>query len=202
MASAGVSAIPPRGAAVAIAAPIWSASPDPTFVLTGKVVDVDGNPTVLSASYAIETFADGSYAEFSFDVEVDGSFAVALVRDGTPDAPVTVALLAWGTPADPVTDEEGCEFTYAPFGETSINLPGTVPPGPVIVTLGAPELLLGICSATAAPNPQTLPPTDTDAMAPRKQAADLSPGWAGMIGALLAVISAFVVAVRVRQIRR
>lgn len=202
-ASAGGSATSPRSPGVAIAAPASSASPDPTFVVTGRVVDADGNPTFISSSYAIETFADGSYAEFSFDVEVDGSFLVALVRDGTPDSPITVVLQAWGTPADPITDDKGCWFTYAPYGEAKIDIPGTVPAEPVLVNLGAPRVLQGICPAeTSLPLLQTLPPTDTDAMGPGSGAADASLGWAAVVGALFAVISACVIGVRFRPLGR
>lgn len=185
-----------------LAAPVSTAEPDPTFVLTGKVVDADGNPTVIVTSYVIETFPDGSRATFSFEVAVDGSFSVALVRDGTPDSPVTVVVLAFGTPTDPVTDENGCELTYAPYGEAVINLPGTVPSEPVLVQLGAPRLLQGICPATAAPQLTTLPPTDTDATAPGNGAANASAGWAAVVGVLFVLIGASVVAMKTRQGRR
>lgn len=146
---------------VAAASPT-TATPDPTFVLTGRILNTAGQPIVVSSAEVFEPFADGTYYSAPLDVAADGTFSVALVPAGTSASPVTAMVEAFGPPLPDSTDIPGCVYTYAPAGDVSVSLTGTPPSSPVVVTIEAVSVFQAICTGTASPT-ITLPPTDTGA---------------------------------------
>ena len=90
--------------------PVVTAGADavPTVDVSGIVVGIDGEPTVVEWAKVEEYESEDADAVVTeFDVADDGTFTVALREWGTAEAPARALLMAFGPAKEPVVDEQG-----------------------------------------------------------------------------------------------
>ena len=174
------------------------------LVVTGSVLDPDGEPFVVATATASLTTPDGEQ-DVSVSVADDGSFRIEVPR-WDPAVDATLELTAASAPTKTVDTGDGCGDTYALVATHTWTLadPVTVPDP---VTLDAKETVVGeVCRATATPRPTTtahpttpgtgdptLPPTDL-AHVPTPPGGSGAP-WAVAL-TILGAITAFALASR------
>ena len=151
--------------------PVVTAGADavPTVDVSGIVVGIDGEPTVVEWAKVEEYESEDADAVVTeFDVADDGTFTVALREWGTAEAPARALLMAFGPAKEPVVDEQGCTTITQPFGVVELTITGDVPTEPIEIVMDQ-QVEEGLCPpATATPQPEapsiTLPPTDAAAV--------------------------------------
>lgn len=177
---------------------VQAADAVPTVVVSGSIVDPDGQPAEVESA-RVEEFEtpDSAAVVTAIDVDPDGTFTVALQEWGSPEQPARALFSAFGPPSEPVFLENGCWEVMTPYGTTEVDIPGAVPTDPVRIVLDR-ELVDGLCPpVTATPRPSgpsvTLPPTDA--------AANVLPGQpaASAVVLLLAAIAVLALASLLRR---
>jgi hypothetical protein len=158
--------------AVAFAATAMSLSVVPALaadapVLSGTVVDANGEPFPVESGLLEMTAPDGGGIHAAqVSVGGDGSFEVEVMPWGTDANPAEVTIRITGVVADTSEDAAGCTNQFAPVAEATfpvaIGSGGELEP----VALVAEEQLIGtVCGAGGSGGP-TLPPSEVDPVTP------------------------------------
>lgn len=178
----------------------------PTVEVSGTVVGPDGTVVPVKAAWLVEYEFEGA-EPIRTDILVaeDGTFTVALRAWGTAEAAARAEISAEGHFGEEEVDEQGCVIVRWPVGSTSIDIPGVVPADPIAVVMDE-ENLIGACTATPAPTPEspeaprtpeapgiTLPPTDAPTASPTPGAGI---AWLGLV---LVAMSTLAVLLRPRR---
>jgi hypothetical protein len=157
--------------AVAVATMAVSVSVVPALaadapVLTGTVVDANGEPFPVENGLLEMTAPDGGGIHAAqVSVGGDGSFEVEVMPWGTDANPAEVTITITGVVAESVEDAAGCTNQFAPVAEATF--PVAFESGePEPVALVADEQLIGtVCGAGGSAGP-TLPPSEVDPVTP------------------------------------
>ena len=158
--------------AIALAATAMSVMVVPAFaadapVLTGTVVDANGEPFPVENGLLEMTAPDGGGIHGAqVSVGGDGSFEVEVMPWGTDANPAEVTITITGVVAETTEDAAGCTNQFAPVAEATfpIALESGGEPEPVVLV--AEEQLIGtVCGAGGSAGP-TLPPSEVDPVTP------------------------------------
>lgn len=157
--------------AIALAATAMSVTVVPAFaadspVLTGTVVDANGEPFPVENGLLEMTAPDGGGIHAAqVSVGGDGSFEVEVMPWGTDANPAEVTITITGVVAETAEDAAGCTNQFAPVAEATF--PVAFENGePDPVALVAEEQLIGtVCGAGGSAGP-TLPPSEVDPATP------------------------------------
>ena len=158
--------------AAALAVAAVSVSVLPAFaadapVLTGTVVDANGEPFPVENGLLEMTAPDGGGIHAAqVSVGGDGSFEVEVMPWGTDGNPAEVTITITGVVAEAVEDAAGCTNQFAPVAEATFPVALESGGEPEPVALVADERLIGtICGAGGSADP-TLPPSEVDPVTP------------------------------------
>jgi hypothetical protein len=162
--------------ALAIAALPALAADQP--VLTGTVVDANGDPFPVENGLLEMTAPDGGGVHAAqVSVGGDGSFEVEVMPWGTEGNPAEVTITITGVVAETVEDDAGCTNQFAPVAEATFRVALESGGEPEPVQLVAEEQIIGtVCGAGSSVDP-TLPPSEVDPAtpAPSEPAAVVEP---------------------------
>lgn len=158
--------------AIAFAATAVSVAAVPAFaadapVLTGTVVDANGEPFPVESGLLEMTAPDGGGIHAAqVSVGGDGSFEVEVMPWGSEANPAEVTITITGVVADTTVDAAGCTNQFAPVAEATFPVALESGGEPEPVALVAQEQLIGsVCGAGGSAGP-TLPPSEVDPVTP------------------------------------
>jgi hypothetical protein len=158
--------------AIAFAATAVSVAAVPAFaadapVLTGTVVDANGEPFPVESGLLEMTAPDGGGIHAAqVSVGGDGSFEVEVMPWGSEANPAEVTITITGVVADTTVDAAGCTNQFAPVAEATFPVALESGGEPEPVALVAQEQLIGsVCGAGGTAGP-TLPPSEVDPVTP------------------------------------
>jgi hypothetical protein len=136
-------------------------------VLTGVVVDANGEPFPVENGLLEMTAPDGGGIHAAqISVGGDGSFEVEVMPWGTDANPAEVSITITGVVAESVEDAAGCTNQFAPVAEATFPIALESGGEPEPVALVAEEQLIGtVCGAGGSAGP-TLPPSEVDPVTP------------------------------------
>ena len=158
--------------AVAIATTAVSISVVPalaadTPVLTGIVVDANGEPFPVENGLLEMSAPDGGGIHAAqVSVGGDGAFEVEVMPWGTEANPAEVTLTITGAVAETVETPAGCTDQYAPVAEATFTVALESGGEPEPVALVAEDRLIGtVCGEGSSADP-TLPPSEVQPTEP------------------------------------
>ena len=158
--------------AIALAATAMTVGVVPAFaadapVLTGTVVDANGEPFPVENGLLEMTAPDGGGIHAAqVSVGGDGSFEVEVMPWGTDANPAEVTITITGVAAESVEDAAGCTNQFAPVAAATFPVAFESGGEPEPVALVAEEQLIGtVCGAGSSAGP-TLPPSEVDPASP------------------------------------
>jgi hypothetical protein len=158
--------------AIALAVAAMSMTVVPAFaadspVLTGVVVDANGEPFPVESGLLEMTAPDGGGIHAAqVSVGGDGSFEVEVMPWGTDANPAEVTITITGVVAETTEDAAGCTNQFAPVAAATFPLALESGGEPEPVALVAEEQLIGtVCGAGGSAGP-TLPPSEVDPVTP------------------------------------
>jgi hypothetical protein len=158
--------------AIAFAATAVSVAAVPAFaadapVLTGTVVDANGEPFPVESGLLEMTAPDGGGIHAAqVSVGGDGSFEVEVMPWGSEANPAEVTITITGVVADTTVDAAGCTNQFAPVAEATFPVALESGGEPEPVALVAQEQLIGsVCGAGGSAGP-ILPPSEVDPVTP------------------------------------
>jgi hypothetical protein len=160
--------------ALALAAVPAFAADEP--VLSGTVVDAAGQPFPVEDARMTMTGPDGGGLHAAqVEIAADGSFDVALMPWGTAESPAQVTITVTGAVSEVVTNADGCNDSYAPVAESTVDvaLESGGEPDPIEL-VAEPQLIGTVCGAGATPV-VTLPPTVVNPVTPAPSVAPVAP---------------------------
>ena len=160
--------------ALSLCSVVIAAEAVPTVEISGAVVGPDGAVVPVKGAKLYEwEFEGAELLVTDIVVAEDGTFSVALRVWGTPETPARARIVAEGSVVEEEVSEDGCVVHRWPTGAITLEIPGVVPPDPVVIVMDDFNSI-GACTATPAPTPTapeappapgiTLPPTDASAM--------------------------------------
>lgn len=158
--------------AIAFAATALSVTAVPAFaadtpVLTGTVVDANGDPFPVENGLLEMTAPDGGGIHAAqVSVGGDGSFEVEVMPWGTDANPAEVTITITGVVTETTEDAAGCTNQFAPVAEATFPVALESGGEPEPVQLVAEQQLIGsVCGAGGSADP-TLPPSEVDPVTP------------------------------------
>jgi hypothetical protein len=144
-------------------------------VLSGTVVDAAGQPFDVEEARMTMTGPDGGGLHAAqLEVAADGSFDVALMPWGTAESPAQVTITITGAVSEVVTNADGCNDSYAPVAESTVDVALESGEPDPIELVAEPQLVGTVCGVGATPV-VTLPPTVVEPVTPAPSFAPVVP---------------------------